>query len=336
MATLDEIRKKLQALEDQKAGNKSFGTSLVYPFWNIAENDTVSIRFLPDANEDNPLFWKELQTIYLEFPGVKGGDENKKVTVRVPCIEMWGETCPIHAELRPWFKDPSLEETARKYWKKRSYVFQGFVIDNPIAEDAEKAPTNPIRRINLGRQLFNIVKNALMDQDMENNPVDFLTGTNFRITRTKKGSYNDYTASSWARKETALTEEQLEAIETHGLFNLEDWVPKKPTPEGLNAMFEMFEASLEGDLYDPERWAAHYRPWGLEYEGTGKSDNNTDSDKTAESKVDLAAKVGSTKEESKVEIVKEEEEKETVTETPKASSGTSAQDILAKIRSRAQ
>lgn len=112
--------------------------------------------------------------INLEFPGVKGGDENKRVYIKVPCVEMWGDTCPVHAELRPMFKDSSLEETARKYWKKRSYIFQGLVMDSPLAED--EVPENPIRRINLGKQLFNIVKNALMDPDMEHLPTDFING----------------------------------------------------------------------------------------------------------------------------------------------------------------
>ena len=327
MATLADIRKKLEALENNnnKTTSSNSGTSLAYPFWNIAENETVQVRFLPDADGDNTFFWKELQMINLDFPGVKGGDENKPVYLKVPCVEMWGETCPVHAELRPMFKDPSLEETARKYWKKRSYVFQGFVIDNPITEDVENAPENPIRRFNLGRQLFNIVKNALMDPDMENLPTDYVNGLNFRITRTKKGQYNDYNASSWSRKETALTTEQLEAIEEYGLFNLNDWMPKKPSAEHLNAIFEMFEASLEGELYDPDKWAAYYRPWGLEYEGAGKEET-TETVTTTE-----------TKSEPKVEIVEETKEETVAEESPNANAGTSsatAQDILAKIRNR--
>lgn len=322
MATLAEIRQKIKDLEEKNKpnANRSSGPSLVYPFWDIPEDETVQIRFLPDADPDNTLFWKELQMINLDFPGVKGGDEKKTVYLKVPCVEMWGDTCPVHAELRPMFKNPELEETARKYWKKRSYIFQGFVMDSPLEE--EETPDNPIRRINLGKQLFNIVKNAIMDPDMETLPIDYVNGLNFRITRTKKGQYNDYNSSSWSRKETPLTKEQLAAIEEHGLFNLNDWVPNKPSSEGLNAIFEMFEASLEGELYDPDRWAAYYRPWGLEYEGAGKQDS-TNSDKTAET--------------TNVEIVKEEKVEETATESPSASASTNsnaAQDILAKIRNR--
>ena len=335
MATLQEIRAKLQALEDKKSGNKqSFGSSLVFPFWRIEENEPVSLRFLPNAVEDeeNPYFWQEVQQINLDFPGVKGGDEGKKVYVKVPCVEMWGDNCPVHAELRPWFKDPALEQTARKYWKKRSYVFQGFVIDNPIAEDVENAPENPIRKFSIGPQIFNLIKEALMDPELETLPTDYENGINFRIIRTKKpgGEYNDYNTSSWSRKETALTVPQLEAVEKYGLTNLADWAPKRPSADAVNAIFEMFEASVEGELYDPERWAKYYKPWGLEYEGesTPAATTTAAPAATADPVVEVAAPA--------VEIV--EEAKETVTESPlaEATTSTSAQDILKKIRNRPQ
>jgi hypothetical protein len=58
---------------------------------------------------------------------------------------MWEpNACPILAEVRTWFKDKSLEDQGRKYWKKRSYIMQGFVRENPIADDT--TPDNPIRK----------------------------------------------------------------------------------------------------------------------------------------------------------------------------------------------
>jgi len=361
MATLQEIREKLKALEEQKgSGNtKAYSQSLVYPFWNIDVNSSVELRFLPDGgeDEDNPFFWKERQLINLKFPGVLGGDENKEVTLKVPCIEMWGDTCPVHTELRAMFKDPSLEDLAKQYWKKRTFILQGFVNDNPIAEDAADAPENPIRRFNLGPQIFNIVKDSLLDPDMTANPVDYINGVDFRITRTKKGNYNDYSTSKWSRRETGLTVEQLEAIEKFGLFALNDWMPKRPTPEGLNAIFEMFEASLAGELYDPEKWAKYYRPWGLEWEGDTENTTETTENKT----VELAAKVSAAKpgtadlagakklveqaqaqadaddedEEPTVEVVEEVVVEKVEASAPEAVSSTSAQAILEKIRARA-
>jgi hypothetical protein len=177
-------------------------------------------------------------------------------------MEMFsGETCPVLTEVRPWFKDPSLEDMGRKYWKKRSYIFQGFVNENPLNEEA---PENPVRRFVIGPQIFNIIKSALMDPDMENLPTDYVAGTDFRLAKTTKGQYADYSTSKWARKETALTEENLAAIDTHGLHNLNDFLPSKPTPEGVQAIAEMFEASVNGELYDPAKWGQFYKPYGLD------------------------------------------------------------------------
>lgn len=320
MATLEDIRKKLREMEQRKGGQSRFqGASLTYPFWNIPENDAAAIRFLPDANTDNTFFWRERQLINLTFPGIKGQDENKTVVVKVPCVEMWGEACPILAEVRPWWNEKDLEEQARKYWKKRSYMFQGFVIEDTLKEDEK--PDNPIRRFILGPQIFNIVKDALLDPEMENSPVDYLNGIDFRITRTRKGSYADYSTSKWSRKETALTEDQLEAIEKFGLFDLNDWLPAKPDAEGLNAISEMFEASVDGELYDPERWAKYYRPFGLEYDSSDDSDSDDKDDSNDNSS---SSESTETKTENAVEVkVKDNKPK-------------SAQEILAQIHARAK
>jgi hypothetical protein len=48
------------------------------------------------------------------------------------------------------------------------------------------------------------------------------------------------------------------------LFTLNDFLPKKPDADAVNAIFEMFEASVDGQLYDPERFADFYRPYGLD------------------------------------------------------------------------
>jgi hypothetical protein len=207
--------------------------------------------------------------INLEFPGVAGGDEHKPVTVKVPCMEMWNESCPVHTEIRPWFKDPNLEDLARKYWKKRSYIFQGFVTDNGGLD--EEAPENPIRRFVISPAIYKLISSALMDPDFPELPTDYEQGTDFKIAKTKKGQYANYDTSAWARRERGLNQEERDAVATYGLFNLSDFLPKKPNAEEVNAIAEMFEASVDGQLYDPERWADYYRPYSVEKpEGTSR------------------------------------------------------------------
>jgi hypothetical protein len=267
MATLAEIRAKLLAQDSKSADNANAnrGSDAIYPFWNMDTDSTSVIRFLPDSDNSNTFFWRERQIIKMPFPGVKGGDESKPVTVQVPCIEMWGDTCPVHAEIRPWFKDPAMEDIGRKYWKKRSYIFQGFVVTDPMNE---QAPENPIRRFVIGPQIFKLLKSALMDPDMENLPTDYDAGTDFRLTKTQKGQYADYSTSNWARKERSLNEEERQAVETNGLYNLNDFMPKRPNDEEVRIIMEMFEASVDGHLYDPEKWGSYYKPYGLDVGNT--------------------------------------------------------------------
>lgn len=271
--TLDEIRKKLQAQDTRGQGQKTSKSQdkTTFPFWDMESGTNTSIRFLPDANPDNVFFWVEKQMITLDFPGVKGGDENKTVTVQVPCVEMYDgpNTCPIQNELRPMWKDPTLEDTARKYWKKKTYIFQGFVQNASFKE--EEVPENPIRKFNVNGQLFKVIKAALLDPDFENTPTDYVNGTDFVITKTTQGKYADYTTSKYARRESALSAEQLEAIEKYGLVDLATYLPERPTADHMTAMFEMFEASIAGELYDVERWGKFYRPYGVKSGSTDVS-----------------------------------------------------------------
>jgi hypothetical protein len=263
MATLAEIRAKLREQETNSSGNRqsSGGDNAIYPHWNMAEGTEALLRFLPDADPDATFFWKERLMIKLPFAGIKGQTDSRPVTVNVPCMEMYGESCPVLQEVRGWFKDPALEDQGRKYWKKRSYIFQGFVVDNPISEDS--TPDNPIRRFIIGPQIFQIIKGALMDPEMEELPTDFVRGVDFRIKKTSKGGYADYSTSQWSRRERALSNEEKAAIDAHGLHNLNDFLPKKPTDVEVKVIQEMFEASVDGEAYDPERFGQYFRAPGM-------------------------------------------------------------------------
>jgi gp32 DNA binding protein like len=326
MATLAEIRAKLQA-SSQSQSNASGGDNAIYPHWNIAENTNATVRFLPDADPNNTFFWVERAMIKLPFAGIKGETNSKPVTVQVPCMEMWGETCPILTEVRPWFKDKSLEDMGRKYWKKKSYLFQGFVVDSKLQEDG-KVPENPIRRFIIGSQIFNIVKNALMDSEIEELPTDYVRGLDFKITKTTKGGYADYSTSTWARRERALSEEENAAIKQYGVFNLKDFLPKKPGEVELKVMKEMFEASVDGEAFDMERWGQYFKPAGM-----GGSGSATGSNTQAAAPKAAPAPTVSEDEDAPVATAP------TATAQPAAEStdgdaGSRAADIIAMIRKR--
>ena len=271
MASLAEIRARLQAAENKgKEGSTGGGDRSIYPHWNMEEGQSATLRFLPDGNPKNTFFWQERAMIRLPFNGVKGEMDSKQVMVQVPCVEMWGETCPILTEVRTWFKDKSLEDMGRKYWKKRSYIFQGFVRENPLSDDT--TPENPIRKFIIGPQIFTTIKGALMDPELEELPTDYLRGLDFRISKGSKGGFADYNGSKWARKESALTEDEQAAVEKHGLFDLSTFLPKKPGDVELKVIKEMFEASVDGQPYDAERWGQYFRPAGVGAPQGGSTD----------------------------------------------------------------
>jgi hypothetical protein len=328
MASLAEIRARISAQENkQQKGSNTQSDNSIYPHWNIDEGTTATIRFLPDGNTKNEFFWVERQIIKLPFNGVKGDPNVKKIDVQVPCVEMYGDSCPILAEVRPWYKDETLKEMANKYWKKRSYLFQGFVKQNPLGDD--KTPANPIRRFVISPQIFTIIKSSLMDPEMEELPTDYLRGLDFNIKKTSKGGYADYSTSNWARKESVLTEAEAAAIESHGLFNLADFLPKKPGEAELRVIKEMFEASVDGQPYDVERWGAYYRPYGVEAPAGATAEKQT---ATTETRAPATAPVAETS-------TAPWDEPETSVSSPvvvpaQATSSDKAQDILAMIRAR--
>ena len=328
MASLAEIRARIQA-QDNKTQKGSSGPSdnSIYPHWNAEEGTTAIVRFLPDGNPNNTFFWVERQLIRLDFNGVKGGD-NKKVSVTVPCMEMYGEQCPVLTEVRPWFKDPTLEDMGRKYWKKRSYLFQGFVRQNPMGDD--NPPSNPIRRFIISPQIFAIIKSSLMDPEMEELPTDYMRGIDFNIKKTSKGGYSDYSTSNWARKESSLTEVEQSSIDSFGLFNLQEFLPKKPNEAEINVIKEMFEASVNGEAYDIERWGAYFKPYGVDVPESVKPRESAPVAQPVQSQpVQTQASAPEVMEDDEVPFAASSPIK-----VPNTSTNDKAADILAMIRAR--
>ena len=328
MATLAEIRAKLKDQETRSSGsNRGPSDTAIYPFWNLKEGESSTVRFLPDGDSNNTFFWKERLMIKLPFAGIKGETDSRPVQVQVPCMEMYGESCPILAEVRGWFKDPSLEDLGRKYWKKRSYIFQGFVTDNALQEDG--TPENPIRRFIIGPQIFQLIKSALMDPDMEELPTDYTSGVDFRITKTSKGGYADYSTSSWARRERPITEEEKAAVDKNGLFNLSDFLPKQPSEVEVKVISEMFKASVDGEAYDTEKFGQYFRPAGVSAK-TG--DPVAPSTPKAETPTTTASV--ETQAQPAPEPVVEKVAEAPATATAESTTNNKAEDILKMIRSR--
>jgi hypothetical protein len=161
---------------------------------------------------------------------------------------------------------------------------------------------------------------------MEELPTDAVRGVDFRITKTSKGGYADYSTSKWSRRERALDEAERAAIDKFGLFNLNDFRPKKPTDAELKIIKELFEKSVEGEAYDLEKYGQYFRPAGVSIPANGSASAQTSASTSVSTPVNGEAIV------TKVEAVIAAPA--AAAPQPSTDSAKRAEDILKLIRSR--
>lgn len=342
--SLKEIQARLLEQEEKKkraregGGKFTGGDNAIYPFWDNPTGSTATMRFVPDKDETNDFFWRERLIIKLPFPGIKGSSDSKPVEVQVPCTDMWESgTCYVTGQIRPWWKDASLENMARKYYRKKSYLFQGFVTDNPNPDDT--TPQNPIRRFVINPSIFDSIKTVLMDKDLEHTPTDYIHGLDYYLIKTSQGKYASYTSSKWARKERPLSDDEQSAISTFDLWDLKTFLPKKPDKDHLVAIEELFKASVDEELYDPDRWGQFYKPFGLKR--NNESDEGSDeSTQTSVNESVTQTPVSSTASSILSKLSSQTQPTENVTPQAQSSSGggkpQTPEEIIAAIRARQQ
>ncbi len=264
--SIEALRAKLREAatrsENKKTTTGGGGDKASYPFWNTGVGQTSTIRFLPDGDTENPFFWVERQVIKLPFDGVVGGDypTNKQVEVTVPCIDMFGMSCPIIAATRHlWNGTDADKEIARTYYKKRSYIFQGLVVNS--AFDETDSPENPIRRFVINKSIYDIVYASLLEPNFENLPTEYDGGRDFLIKKTQKGEWANYSTSSWSYSTRSLSETDRANIDKFGLFNLKEALGAVPTAEAIEGIKAMFDDSFNGRPFDMEAYGQFYRPY---------------------------------------------------------------------------
>jgi hypothetical protein len=160
---------------------------------------------------------------------------------------------------------------------------------------------------------------------MEEMPTDYVKGVDFRINKTTKGGYADYSTSKWSRRERALDEAERAAVDTHGLHNLGDFRPKEPTEAEVKIIKELFEKSVEGEAFDLEQYGQYYRPAGMAYQAKPQVSVPTASPETATAPA--VAPVTET-------ATAPQPEAAPATAAPAGDSAKRAEDILKLIRSR--
>jgi hypothetical protein len=298
MATLAEIQAELRKRDDEakardeKRNTKSGGgDNALFPFWETKIGEKSVMRWLQDGDDTNVFPWVERQTIELTFDGTINGetDTTEQVKIKVPCPAMFAKIipgynipCQITAAIRPlWKADKNSADykQAQKYYRKQSWLMQGFVVSSPFVE--ENAPENPIRRAALTKQVFGKVFKAYNGTEFEYAPHDFDQGTDFTIEPVAQGEFKNWEGSDFARRTRSLSAEERAAINEYGLFTLKDFVGKAPTQADADAQYQMYLDSVAGKPYDFAKFNDFYRPYGVKGPNTPSDNQKTDADSTA-------------------------------------------------------
>lgn len=226
---------------DKPEGGQQF-TNNYYPFWNMKTGQRAVVRFLPDADSTNPRgFLVEKVFHNLMINGQKK---------TVPCLSMYGEECPICKVSQAYYKAKD-DANGKKYWRKKQYVAQALVVEDPLPADAESGETHAgkVRYFALGYQIYNIIKEAFAAEDdpLEGIPYDCQDGYDFIIKKSEKGGYADYSVGTkFFSKQRGLSEDEMVVVD-EGMIELATLLPKNPGVEKVQAMLD---ADLSGGDYN--------------------------------------------------------------------------------------
>lgn len=204
--------------------NESADWRKFFPFWK-ADMDSVSVvRFLPDADEENPMgFLVENHSHELVVNGKRE---------KVPCLKMYGEECPVCQLSQKYYDEKSPdhnEALGKKYYRKKSYIGQVLVMETSIPHDQDQL----VKLIDFGPAVFKAIQAAFQSGDLEEAPSELKGGYNFRIKKTKSGEFASYTTSSFSPKPSDVGDDVIEKL---NLYDLKDYRTPKMSRDVLEAM----------------------------------------------------------------------------------------------------
>jgi hypothetical protein len=224
--------------------NRGYST---YPFWKMATDETATVRFIPDANEDNPLRFLTKRLFH-----------NMKVNgqwIRYTCpkqhdIAAECPSCKLSAE----FYEADDKVMGRRFYRQADWVGRILVVKDPkFSNDVTEEFEGKVVDISIGKQVFNAINQALASGELEDWPSDFKNGLNFNIKKVTQGAgsddaQNNYSYSSFARKVT-----EIEPLELVDLATLSF---QAKTKEEIESMVQIVLAASTGGRATPATGSA--------------------------------------------------------------------------------
>ena len=232
MLSLDDLKKQYSDAETKTNFSNNLGGW--YPFWKMDFDQTATVRFLPDGDPNAAHFLIEKWMHKLEVV-IDGKSEQRNIA----CLQMYNKKCPICEAARKFY-DEGDEDNGQRFYKKKSWIGQVIVIESPFDyDDPEQQP----KLISINRKIYDSIKAAIMQGDLDTMPTDMAAGYNFRINKTRQGKWADYSTSRFSPKATAVEDSMSTGLE---LNVLKDKLPKEPS---LGDVEGMLVSALTGDPF---------------------------------------------------------------------------------------
>lgn len=235
--------KDLAAQFASKKKTEFQGNGNYYPFYDMKDDESATIRFLPDADQDNPhgfVYPKHSHTFQIG---------EKKVTMA--CLKQYGEACEACETSSKYYKAGD-KIMGKKFWRSESHVAQILVKEDPLPpNEAGETHAGQYRLINIGFQLYQVLTAAFKAGELDELPFAYKGGTDFVISKSKQGQYSVYNLGSrFVRRSTDLTPEQ-EALAESKLVALKSTLPEKPDANRMRQLIaQVLDPSLVAEVED--------------------------------------------------------------------------------------
>ena len=213
-------KSKLKAKFEAEASGGNQGGSDFLPYFKLKNKDSVILRFLSDASEDNQDFFTYTEEVF-NFNGknMKFDGPSKECPCSKISADLFNEAKALGEETA---EGKEVRERALKFYKKRKYLANAYIVDAPeyfwieAGLDPEKIEDR-VKVVSLPKKVYDTVKDSVMDEDFDD--VEFYNFgddvINFKLTVKKNsGGYNDYSASKFEikPKDLDVEDDELDVI----------------------------------------------------------------------------------------------------------------------------
>ena len=195
-------KEKLKAKFEAEAQGGQ-GPSDYLPYFKLKPNDSLTIRFLSDANPTNQEFFTYTEEVFnfngknMKFDGVTRDCPAAKISA-----ELFAEAKAAGEETA---EGKEIRDRALKFYKKRKFLANAYIVDAPeyFWTAAGLDPDNikdRVKVVSLPKKSYEGIKDTVMDVDFDD--LEFYNFgedvVNYKMTVKKnQGGFNDYSASKF-------------------------------------------------------------------------------------------------------------------------------------------